>query len=233
MDANLDMLELAACAPRPVRRDGFNATAVLPYGCAIEHIYQAMTDFVDFLRFVNTQLHTKRTLRLESLLMPANFSSMVSEYMNVTIPKYCTSLARNTYHNGHPDLLPTGMFPGNSVQYSHEGIEVKASRYLKNWQGHNAEASWLLVFVFDSNRPGDLYQQMPIPPRPFRFIKVVGAQLQKSDWKEQPRGDQSRRTATATILQSGYEKMQANWIYREPDGDEQDTAEPDEDVTLL
>lgn len=241
MDADPDKLELAACTPQPVRRDGFNAAAVLPYGCMVEHIYLAMTDFVDFLGFVNTQLHTKQTPRLESLLMPANFSSVVSEYMNVTIPRYCVSLARNTYHNGHPDLVPSGLFPGNSVQYSHEGIEVKASRYSKNWQGHNAEESWLLVFVFESNRPGDLSRQNPIFPRPFRFIKVVGAQLQTSDWKEQPRGDQSRRTATATILRSGYEKMEANWIYREPDGNEQSTGEPDneqdrdepdEDVTL-
>lgn len=241
MDADLDTLELAACTPKPVRRDGFNAAAVLPYGCTTEHIYLAMTDFVDFLGFVNIQLHTKQTPRLESLLMPANFSSIVSEYMNVTIPKYCVALARNMYHNGHPDLVPAGLFTDNSVQYSHEGIEVKASRYLKNWQGHNAEESWLLVFVFESNRPGDLSQRKSIPPKPFRFIKAVGAQLQRSDWKEQPRGDQSRRTATATILQSGYENMEANWIYRAPDGNEQSTGEPDnererdehdEDVTL-
>ncbi len=218
-----------------------------------------MADFIDFLGFVNTQLHTKQTPRLESLLMPANFSSVVSEYMNVSIPKYCSSLARNTYHNGHPDLLPAGIFPDNSVQYSHEGIEVKASRYLKNWQGHNAEESWLMVFVFDSNRPNDLTQKFffshpeeswlmvfvfdsnrpndltqkkLVQPKPFRFLKVVGAQLQNGDWKEQARGDQSRRTATATILRSGYEKMEANWIYREPGLDEPETIEPDDEVTL-
>jgi hypothetical protein len=152
--------------------------------------------------------------------------------MNVTIPKYCSSLARNTYHNGHPDLLPAGLFPNNSVQYSHEGIEIKASRYLKNWQGHNAEESWLTVFVFDSNRPNDHTQPKLIHPKPFRFIKVVGAQLEKSDWKEQPRGDTSRRTATATILPSGYDKMEANWIYRDLDGDEKEPEMPDEETTL-
>ena len=233
MDIDIDELELAACTPQPVWRDGFNAMAVLPYGCATEHILRAMSDCVDFLGFVNTQLHTRQTPRLESLLMAANFSSVVSEYMNVTIPKYCVSLTRNTYHNGHPDLLPAGMFQNNAVQYSHDGIEVKASRYVKNWQGHNAEESWLLVFVFESNRPGDLSQPKPILPRPFRFIKVVGAQLQRDDWKEQPRGDRSRRTATATILQSGYERMESNWIYREPDRNAQETDELDEDVTLL
>ena len=37
--------------------------------------------------------------------MPANFSSMVGEFMSATIPKYCKTLAKNTYHNGHPDLV--------------------------------------------------------------------------------------------------------------------------------
>jgi hypothetical protein len=232
VNLDIDKLEYEACTPKSVQRDGFNPMANLPYWCTVEHLFSAMTDFIDFLGFVNTQLHTKQTPRLESLLMPANFSSVVSEYMNVSIPKYCSSLARNTYHNGHPDLLPAGIFPDNSVQYSHEGIEVKASRYLKNWQGHNAEESWLMVFVFDSNRPNDLTQKKLVQPKPFRFLKVVGAQLQNGDWKEQARGDQSRRTATATILRSGYEKMEANWIYREPGLDEPETIEPDDEVTL-
>ncbi len=42
--------------------------------------------------------------------MPANFSSMVGEFMSATIPKYCKTLAKNTYHNGHPDLVPAGKF---------------------------------------------------------------------------------------------------------------------------
>ncbi|HEX5546395.1 MAG TPA: hypothetical protein VFX24_03240 [Ktedonobacterales bacterium] len=232
MDVDIDRLELVACTPQPIRRGAFNPNVLLPFGCATDHLFSAMDDFINFLGFVNSQLHTRQMPRLESLLMPANFSSVVSEYMNVTIPKYCSSLARNTYHNGHPDLLPAGLFPNNSVQYSHEGIEIKASRYLKNWQGHNAEESWLMVFVFDSNRPNDHTQPKLIHPKPFRFIKVVGAQLEKSGWKEQPRGDTSRRTATATILPSGYDKMEANWIYRDADIDEKESEMPDEETTL-
>lgn len=82
--------------------------------------------------------------------------------------------------NGHPDLLPINTYPNNAVQYAHEGIEVKASRYLSGWQGHNAEESWLMVFVFDSNRPSDA--QKGIAPRAFRFVKVVGASLTRADW---------------------------------------------------
>ena len=54
-------------------------------------------------------------------------SSMVGEFMGATIPKYCDKLAKNQYHNGHPDLVPKGKFTGDSLQHGTEGIEIKAS----------------------------------------------------------------------------------------------------------
>ncbi len=144
--------------------------------------------------------------------MPANFSSMVGEFMSATIPKYCKRLAKNTYHNGHPDLVPAGNFPNNACQHGTEGIEIKASRHGSGWQGHNAEDTWLMVFVFDANSARDT--SLRIDPKPFRLLKVVGAQLEKSDWAFSGRSATSRRTITASVTRAGYEKMEANWIYR-------------------
>lgn len=208
-------LERQAATPVAVDINGFNPHASIPYGLTTPQLLAAMNEFLNFLRFVNEQLLTKGMVRLESLLMPANFSSVVSEFMNTSIPKHCPTLVKNTYHNGHPDLLPANTYPGNSVQYGHNGIEVKASRYLSGWQGHNAEESWLMVFVFDCNRPRDTIQGTK--PRPFSFVKVVGAQLEESDWKFAGRSATSRRTITATVQKIGYQKMEANWIYRAPD----------------
>src|SRR5437588_6372631 len=126
-------LELAACTPQPVHRDSFNPNAKLPYGLTVEHIRQAMEEFNTFLGFINQQLYTKEIPRFESLLMPANFSSMVGEFMGATIPKYCATLVKNHYHNGHPDMIPAGRFPNDAVQHADEGIEIKASRYTKGW----------------------------------------------------------------------------------------------------
>ncbi len=223
----LDLLEQKACVPVPVSRNGFNSRAIIPHGCTTDHIYQAMMEYISFLQFVNEQLHTKGLVRLESLLMPANFSSVVSEFMNISIPKYCSGLVKNMYHNGHPDLLPAGYFSEDAAQYAHEGIEIKASRYLKGWQGHNAEESWLMVFVFDSNRPSD--PKKGVKPRPFRFIKVVGAALTQNDWKFSGRSAESRRTITASVTESGYAKMEANWIYKAADMNEQQPDIPDDD----
>lgn len=204
--------EVAACKPVPLNPDGFNPSAQLPYGLKTEHVRRAMQDFVDFLGFINAQLNSKKIERLESFLMPANFSSIVGEFLGATIPKRCKRIARNTYHNGHPDLLPKGKYPSESAQHAPEGIEVKASRHRSGWQGHNAEDVWLLVFVFDSNTSRD--KGTGVAPKSFQFVKVVGAKIDREDWSFSGRPETSRRTITASVTRSGFDKMEANWIYR-------------------
>lgn len=207
-------LERLACHPERVRIEDFNPNVQLPLGLTTQHICDAMNEFVDFIGFIGQQLATKEIPRLESMLMQANFSSMVGEFMGASIPKYCSNIVRNNYHNGHPDLIPANTFPNDSVQYADLGIEIKASRYLRGWQGHNAEESWLMVFCFDSSRPVDAAQG--IPPKPFEFLMVAGAQLEKSDWTFSGRSETSRRTITASVNRSGYDKMTSNWIYKSP-----------------
>lgn len=200
--------EQEACTPLPLNLGGFNPDVVLPYGLEAAHIQLAMQDFLDFIGFINNQLYTKSIPRLESMLMSANFSSIVGEFMAAAIPKYCASLTKNRHHNGHPDLVPTGIYNNNDVLHGPEGVEIKASRYLRGWQGHNPEDVWLMVFVFDSNRSKDT------APRRFRFISVAGAKLAQSDWSFSGRSGESRRTITASVTPTGFAKMSANWIYR-------------------
>lgn len=209
------MKELEACKSITVNKKYFNKNAIIPYGLDIDNIYKAMVDFTDFLSFINQQMYTKKIPRLEKMLMPANFSSIVGEFMGSNIPKYCSKLIKNQYHNGHPDLIEKGKFENDAVQHHNEGIEIKASRYLKGWQGHNPEDVWLMVFIFDCNRPTDTSKG--IENKPFRFLQVVGAKLKKSDWLFAGRSETSRRTITASVTQSGYEKMINNWIYIDPD----------------
>jgi hypothetical protein len=219
--------EQFACTPVPVKREKFNPRAVIPYGLGIDAIYQSMREFTNFLGFINTQLTSKGIQRFESTLMPANFSSIVGEFVISTIPKYCPSLVKNLHHNGHSDLLPKDRYPGDSVQHEKEGIEVKASRYLRGWQGHNAEDCCLMVLCFIASRPTD--EAKGVSPRPFAFTRVYLAQLTKDDWAFSGRKAGSRRTITASVTRSGYDKMTANWIYSDDDvsGGEED-VEPEE-----
>jgi len=104
-----------ACTPTPLAESGFNRRAVLPYGCAVEHIQLAMQDFLNFIGFINHQLRTQRMPRLESLLMPASFSGIVSEFVASQLPAHCPDLVRNRRHNGRPDLLPKGFYADDAI----------------------------------------------------------------------------------------------------------------------
>jgi hypothetical protein len=206
--------EQQACTAHPVSPEKLNPDCILPYGLSAQHIFLAMGDFIHFLSFVNQQLFTQGIQRLESFLMPANFSSIGGEFMNMTMPRYCNTLAKNRFHNGHPDLIPVGLFPNNAVQYSAEGIEVKASRRATGWQGHNPESVWLIVFQFSANSASELAST----PQPFRFNGVYAAKLEKEDWSFSGRAAASRRTITASVTHTGLLKMKANWVYRDLPG---------------
>jgi hypothetical protein len=207
-------LELAACTPVPVNPAGFNRAAVIPYGLTIDHIATAMAEFTEYLGFINSSLHGRGIGRLETTMMSAGFSSMVGEYMSSGLPRFAASVVKNNHHNGHPDMLPAGMYPGDDILHGTEGIEIKASRYTTGWQGHNPERTWLMVYAYASSRPTDVGKR--IAPQPFRFIMVVGAQLEREDWHLQGRNEGSRRTITAGVLDTGRAKMIANWLYQDP-----------------
>lgn len=205
--------EKDACVPVPVDPSKFNPNAEIPYGLTTDHIRMAMAEFTDFLGFLNVQLHGRGLSRMETIMMPANFSSLVGEFVIATLPKHCATLVRNSYHNGHPDLLPAGEYEGNSSQHGDKGIEVKGARYASGWQGHNPEACWLLVFHFDSNRPAD--SSATVAPKSFKFEGVYLAKLTKKDWKYSGRGEDSRRTITAAVTGAASKRMRANWVYRD------------------
>jgi len=73
-------------AAEPPEENGFNSKAMIPFGLTTEHIYRSLTDFTDFMRFIDIDLASQRIARFEDLLTTSNFSSMVSEFMSVTIP---------------------------------------------------------------------------------------------------------------------------------------------------
>ncbi len=69
--------------------------------------------------------------------------------------------------------------------------------------------------MFDSNRPVDT--TTGVDPRPFRFVRVAGARLERTDWTFSGRSGASRRTITASVNDSGYRKIMENWIYESPE----------------
>jgi len=162
-----------------------------------------MDSFDSYIKTINESLSLKNLPRLEAMMSPATFSDFVGNFMIHAISDNCSHVTKNLYHNGHPDLIPTDHYEGNSCQYGDLGIEVKASKHAKGWQGHNPEAIFLLVFTYEIPLDGE-----------FTFTKVMGAQLEKTDWKFYGRNETSRRTPTASVLASGQAKLEENWIWR-------------------
>jgi hypothetical protein len=99
-------IQKRAYTPSPLAANGFNPKVKLPHGLRSEHIGRTMMDFLEFLGFVNHALRAKKIQRLESFLMPANFSSIVGEFMTATIPKYCKALVKITITTDTQTLSP-------------------------------------------------------------------------------------------------------------------------------
>lgn len=208
MEDDIPLSKEEAASPVEIDPKCFNDDPELPYGLEVEHVAQAMQDFNQWIGLINRALVEKGLDRLEDIAMPANTSSIVGEFMHSRIPAHCPGLVQNEYHNGHPDMLPAGMYEGNSMQYADHGIEVKASRYRGGWQGHNAENCWLMVFHYDSNSPNE-----PDPIRPFSLNGVFIAKLEEEDWSFAGRSEESRRTITASVLASGRDRMIDNYVF--------------------
>lgn len=203
--------------PRHIQRPnlhprGFKFAATLPYDLRVAEVRAALEDLYDFLYNVNTFLTGRGWERLEEALSGATFSAVMSETVVQSLSKQSKNLTKNRRHNGRPDLVPEGTYPGEAVLAGPEGIEVKASRYESGWQGHNAEQGWIMVFQYHLD-----IETSPSEHRsPTTFERVLIAQLDSEDWSFSGRGVGSRRTPTASIRRSGVNKLVGNAIYIDP-----------------
>lgn len=190
---------------------GFSLGAELPYGLRVPEVRAAMEDVYDFLYSVNSFLNDKGYDRLEEILSGATFSTLMSELVVQSISRHATTLTKNEWHNGHPDLLPVGRYERDSCQNAEDGIEVKASRH-DSWQGHNPESGWIMIFRYSV----DVESQPAGGRRPTMFMRVLAARLETSDWSYSGRREGSRRTITAQIIATGRDKLMSNKIYEDP-----------------
>lgn len=191
------------------------ATVPLPYGLTPTAVLGAVNDIHAYLHAINEASIGYGYPRLEELLQPAAFSGLISGLAVESMAKQTEregahpGLRSNRYHNGRPDLVPHGVYPGNAVQHGTEGIEVKASRSTRGWQGHNIEVGVLMVVQFSTDVTTE-----PIYDRaPTAIERVMVAPLDETDWKFSGRSETSRRTPTASVNVTGYAKMAAGAVY--------------------
>lgn len=190
-------------------------SVVLPYGLSAPAVVKAVNDIYAYLHAINRSSVDHGYNRLEDLMQAAGYSGLMSGLAVESMAREteregaAPGLRANLNPGGRPDLVPRGVYPGDAVHRGEHGIEVKASRYPRGWQGHNIEAGWLMVVQFTPD-----VVTLPIYDRAPTYIeRVLVAQLEEVDWTFSGRSETSRRTITASINPLGYAKMIAGAVY--------------------
>jgi hypothetical protein len=192
-----------------VNRKKFNPAASLPYELRLQDFEMAMQDVYDFFFDVNRGLLERGLERLDDMLRPAIMSGLFSDMLASSLAKHSRTLADNSYHNGHPDLVVRGVYPCNAVKAGSEGVEIKTTRK----QGgavdtHGARDQWMCVFVYGV----DMHTEPARDRSPMTFQEVYLGQVTRADFRKNPRGELGTRTAT--LHRKGIEKLRQNWVYK-------------------
>lgn len=189
-----------------------NYNCSLPYGLTAQHIKLAIEDVYRLFYNIDTMLLAEGFDALEKIVLGNTLSGMLSEIIVKRIVAHCQSLSRNLRVGGHPDLIPTKVYPGNEILKGSEGIEVKTSKQPGGWQAHNPEACRLMVFryVMEVGNPS------PDERQPIEFVQILYARLGVKDWSLAERAAQSRRTRTTSINERGMHKLRSFPVYQNP-----------------
>lgn len=186
----------------------------LPYNLRARDVLRTIEDLYEMLHEVNLRLHDMGYDRLEELLDPAGFSGLISRSVVDRFERFSRALVRNRYHNGYPDLLPRGAYPGDAVQHGDRGgLEVKASRYESAWQAHGPRAGWFCVVQFDLD--GDLTKAL-LDREPTVVRAALVAELEVNDWSWQPAREGRIRSGTASVRASGEAKLRRGAVWVNP-----------------
>lgn len=171
-------------------------------------------DLHDLLHDVNSMMVEKGFDRMEELLDPAGFSGFISRTIVDRLDRLSRALVKNLYHNGYPDLLPRGAYPGDLAQHGTVGgLEVKASRSQTSWQSHGPRGGWFCVvqFSIDEDEEKALRDREPT-----KVLAVMIGELAEDDWSWQPARAGRIRSGTASVKPSGAAKLRASAVWVDP-----------------
>ena len=187
----------------------FNHGLALPFELRWEDFQMAMQDVYDFFYDVNAHLTSRGLTRLDDTLRPAIMSGVLSDMLTASLARHSRTLTENQYHNGHPDLLVQGIYPGNAIRAGTEGVEVKTTRKAGGAvDTHGARNQWLCVFVYDV----DVQSEPAIDRRPMTFTEAYLGEVTTEDFRRNSRGELGTRTAT--LHKEGIRRFRERWVYR-------------------
>lgn len=193
----------------------FNWALAMPFSLRVEDFGAAMRDVYDFFFDVNSMLLEKGLQRLDEMVRPAGLSGMLSDMLTDSLASHARGLTVNLHHNGHPDLLVKGRYPGDAVEAGTDGVEVKASRRLGGAvDAHAPRNETMCVFTYAVDNSPSL---SALDREPLTFQEIYLAKVTESDFRVNQRG--SRGTRTATLHREGLTKLRAGRLYSDLTGE--------------
>lgn len=180
----------------------------LPYNLQRHDFENTMREIYDFMYELDTKAVEKGWQRLDDILPAQTLSGMTSALVKVSLAKFSRSLIGNRLENGFPDLIPLGMYAGNSIADG-EGVEVKSTNKLGGGVDmHSAHGGWFCTFTYEI----DIDEDAPITQRsPFHFTEVFCGRVFPADYRLNGRGQ--RGTRTATLDATGLSHYRKFWVY--------------------
>lgn len=187
----------------------FNPEALMPFELRIQDFQLALQDVYDFFFDVNSHLIGKGLQRLDDMLRPSIMSGLLSDMLTASLAKHSRVLTENLYHNGHPDLIVQGVYPGNAVNSGTEGIEIKTTRKSGGAvDTHGARNQWMCVWVYEV----DNLTEPARDRKPMGFTEIYLGEVTIDDFRKNARGELGTRTAT--LHKEGIKKLRENWIFK-------------------
>ena len=188
----------------------FNTALALPYSLRLADFGMAMQDIYDFFFEVNVLLTSKGLKRLDDMLRPAAMLGLISDMVTASMAQHSRALVENQFHNGHPDLIQSGLYPNDMVKAGEKGVEIKSTRKPGGAvDTHGARNQWMCVFVYQVDND----TEPAIDRAPMRFTEVYLGHVAVDDFRRNERGVLGTRTAT--LDKGGIGKLRESWVYRD------------------
>lgn len=181
----------------------------LPYGLQKRDFQNAMDALYDFFLVVNGALAARGLPWFEESIRAAAVSNVVSDLVHAAVAKYSNGLVRNQHHNGHPDLIPRGMYDNDDVLSGDEGIEVKSTRG-RVADTHGARHGWVCQFNYIVDSEPVIARRQPTFVSHI-YLARVSEELFRRNLRKTEVG-----TNTSTLDKSGLAVLRAGVVYVDP-----------------
>lgn len=181
----------------------------MPYGLQQRDFVNAMEALYDFFHAVNTALVGRGLEWAENTIRAAAVSNIISDMTAAAIAKHSNGLVENRQHNGHPDLIPHGMYADDKVKAGEHGVEIKSTRGTVA-DTHGARTGWVCQFNYKPDKEPIIANRAPTV-----VTHIYLAQVTPEHFRRNVRLT-DLGTDTSTLHREGLAVLRAGVIYTDP-----------------